>query len=71
MKMIKLLVLLDGTMVKVSKDMEVGTLMNTHKGVDQICGAIYSVSYDIYKKRHNKVLKKLFIDSIYNPQIKF
>ena len=71
MKMIKLLVLLDGTMVKVSKDMEVGTIMNTHKGVDQICGAVYSVSYDIYKKRHNKVLKKLLIDSVYSPQIKF
>ena len=71
MKMIKLLVLLDGTMVKVSKDMEVGTIMNTHKGVDQICGAVCSVSKDIYKKRHNKVLKELLIDSIYSPQIKF
>ena len=69
MKMIKLLVLLDGTMVKVSSDMEVGTIMSTHKGVDHICGAIYSVSKDTYKNRNKKVLKKLFVDSIYSPQI--
>ena len=45
--------------------------MNTHKGIDKICGAVYSVSKDIYKKRHDKVLKELLIDSIYSPQIKF
>lgn len=71
MKMIKLLVLLDGTMVKVSSEMEVGTIMNTHKGIDRICGAVYSVSKGVYKRRNTKSIKKLLVDSIYDPQINF
>lgn len=65
MKMIKLLVLLDGTMVKVSSKMEVGTVMNTHKCVDRICGAVYSVSKGVYKKRNTKSIKKLLVNSIH------
>ena len=30
-----------------------------------------SVSKRVYKKRHNKVIKKLLVDSIFDPQIDF
>lgn len=71
MKMIKLLVLIDGTMTKVSSDFEVGIIMNKHKGLNNICGAIYSVSKSIYKKRNTKAIKKLLVNSIHTPQIDF
>ena len=70
MKMIKLLVLIDGTMVKVSSTMKVGTVSSDVSG-EGIYGAVYAVSKRVYKKRHNKVIKKLLVDSIFDPQINF
>lgn len=70
MKMIKLLVLLDGTMIKVSSTMKVGTVSSDVQG-EGIYGAVYAVSNRVYKKRHNKVIKKLLVDSIFDPQINF
>ena len=70
MKMIKLLVLIDGTMVKVSSSMKVGTVSSDVQG-EGIYGAVYAVSKRVYKKRHNKVIKKLLVDSIFDPQINF
>lgn len=70
MKMIHLLVLLDGTMIKVSSTMKVGTVSSDVSG-EGIYGAVYAVSKRIYKKRHNKVIKKLLVDSIFDPQINF
>ena len=70
MKMIHLLVLLDGTMIKVSSTMKVGTV-SSDVNVEGIYGAVYAVSKRVYKKRHNKVIKKLLVDSIFDPQINF
>lgn len=70
MKMIHLLVLLDGTMVKVSSDLKVGTVSSDVNG-EGIYGAVYAVSKHVYKKRHNKVIKDLLVDSIHYPQINF
>lgn len=70
MKMIHLLVLLDGTMVKVSKDFKVGTVSSDVSG-EGIYGAVYTVSKHVYKKRHTKPIKKLLVNSIFHPQINF
>ncbi len=67
MKMIKLLVLLDGQMLKMSKDSFVGTVYN--ESGNRI-GCIYSVSKDTYKNRNKKSIKKLLVDSIYAPVFK-
>lgn len=66
MKMVKLLVLLDGQMLKVSKDSFVGVIYDE---AGSKIGCIYSVSKDTYKNRHKKSIKKLFVDSIYAPVI--
>lgn len=67
MKMIKLLVLRNGKMVKVPP------YSNTGKVIlgEDVIGAVYSVSKCVYKKRHSKVIKKLLVDSIFDPQINF
>lgn len=41
------------------------------KGIRGVYGAVYAVSNRVYKKRHNKVIKKLLVDSIFDPQINF
>ena len=63
MKMIKLLVLRNGKMVKVPPYSNTGKVM---LGEDVI-GAVYSVSKDIYKNRRNPAIKKLLVDSIDTP----
>lgn len=63
MKMIKLLVLRNGKMVKVPPYSNTGKVM---LGEDVI-GAVYSVSKDIYKNRRNKTIKKLLVNSIHAP----
>ena len=63
MKMIKLLVLRNGKMVKVPPYSNTGKVM---LGEDVI-GAVYSVSKDIYKNRHTPAIKKLLVDSIDTP----
>lgn len=70
MKMIKLLVLLNGNMVKVSSKTKVGTVSSDVQG-EGIYGAVYAVSKSVYKNRHKKAIKKLLIDSVYAPQINF
>lgn len=63
MKMIKLLVLRNGKMVKVPPYSNTGKVM---LGEDVI-GAVYSVSKDIYKNRRTTTIKKLLVDSINSP----
>lgn len=63
MKMIKLLVLRNGKMVKVPPYSNTGKVM---LGEDVI-GAVYSVSKDIYKNRRTTAVKKLLVDSIDTP----
>ena len=67
MNMIKLLVLRNGKMVKLPPYANVGKVM---LGEDVI-GAVYSVSKDIYKNRRTPAIKKLLVDSIFDPQIDF
>lgn len=63
MKMIKLLVLRNGKMVKVPP------YSNTGKVVlgEDVIGAVYSVSKDVYKNRRTTAVKKLLVDSIDTP----
>lgn len=61
MKMIKLLVLRNGKMIKLPPYANTGKVM---LGEDVI-GAVYSVSKDIYKNRRNKTIKKLLVNSIH------
>lgn len=63
MKMIKLLVLRNGKMVKVPPYSNTGKVM---LGEDVI-GAVYSVSKDIYKNRRTAAIKKLLVNSIDAP----
>ena len=63
MKMIKLLVLRNGKMVKVPPYSNTGKVM---LGDDAI-GAVYSVSKDVYKNRRTPAIKKLLVDSINTP----
>lgn len=65
MKMIKLLVLRNGKMVKVPPYSNTGKVM---LGEDVI-GAVYAVSKSVYRNRNNKAIKKLLVDSILNPQL--
>ena len=67
MKMIKLLVLRSGKMVKVPPYTKTGEVLLC----EDVIGTVYSVSKDVYKKRNTKTIKKLLVNSIYNPQIKF
>ena len=67
MKMIKLLVLRNGKMVKIPPYSNTGKVMLG----DDVIGAVYSVSKDVYRKRNTKSIKKLLVDSIYAPQINF
>lgn len=60
MKMIKLLVLRNGKMVKVPPYSNTGEVM---LGED-IIGAVYSVSKAVYKNRRTPAIKKLLVDSI-------
>lgn len=60
MKMIKLLVLRNGKMVKIPPYSKTGKV---YLGEDVI-GAVYSVSKDIYKNRRTPAIKKLLVDSI-------
>lgn len=68
MKMIHLLVLLDGTMVKVSKDFKIGTISSDVNG-QGIYGAVYAVSKSVYRKRNTKAIKKLLVNSVLTPQL--
>ena len=61
--MIKLLVLRNGKMIKLPPYANTGKVM---LGEDVI-GAVYSVSKDIYKNRRNKTIKKLLVNSIHAP----
>ena len=63
MKMIKLLVLRNGKMVKVPPYANTGKVMLG----DDVIGAVYSVSKDIYKNRRTPAIKKLLVDSIDTP----
>ena len=63
MKMIKLLVLRNGKMVKVPPYSNIGKVMLG----EGVIGAVYSVSKDIYKNRRNPAIKKLLVDSIDTP----
>lgn len=65
MKMIKLLVLRNGKMVKIPPYSNTGKVM---LGEDVI-GAVYAVSKSVYRNRNNKAIKKLLVDSILNPQL--
>lgn len=65
MKMIKLLVLRNGKMVKIPPYSNTGKVM---LGED-IIGAVYAVSKSVYRNRNNKAIKKLLVDSILNPQL--
>ena len=67
MKMIKLLVLCNGKMVKIPPYAKTGKVYVD----DDVIGAIYSVSKDVYKNRRTSAIKKLLVDSIYAPQINF
>lgn len=67
MKMIKLLVLRNGKMVKVPPYTKTGKVLLC----EDVIGAVYSVSKDVYRKRNTKSIKKLLVDSIYAPQINF
>ena len=63
MKMIKLLVLRNGKMVKIPPYSNTGKVMLG----DDVIGAVYSVSKDIYKNRRTTAIKKLLVDSIDTP----
>ena len=63
MKMIKLLVLLNGKMVKIPPYSEIGKV---YLG-DKVIGAVYAVSKDIYKNRRVPAIKKLLVDNIHSP----
>ena len=63
MKMIKLLVLRNGKMVKVPPYSNTGKVMLG----DDVIGAVYSVSKDIYKNRRTTAVKKLLVKSIDTP----
>lgn len=65
MKMIKLLVLRNGKMVKIPPYSNTGKVM---LGEDVI-GAVYAVSKSVYRNRNNKAIKKLLVDSILTPQL--
>lgn len=62
-KMIKLLVLRNGKMVKIPPYSNTGKVM---LGEDVI-GVVYSVSKDIYKNRRTTAVKKLLVESIDTP----
>ena len=63
MKMIKLLVLRNGKMVKIPPYAKTGKVY-----VDgDVIGAIYSVSKDVYKNRRTSAIKKLLVNSIHAP----
>lgn len=63
MKMIKLLVLRNGKMAKLPPYSETGKVYLK----DEVIGAVYSVSKDVYKNRRTPRLRKLFVDSIHAP----
>lgn len=63
MKMIKLLVLRNGKMVKVPPYTKTGKVLLC----EDVIGAVYSVSKDIYKNRNTTTIKKLLVDSIDSP----
>ena len=63
MKMVKLMVLRNGKMVKVPPYTKTGKVLLC----EDVIGAVYSVSKDIYKNRRNKTIKKLLVDSINAP----
>lgn len=67
MKMIKLLVLRSGKMVKMHSYATVGKVFD-ERGCT--IGCIYSVTKDIYRQRKKKRMKKLFINSITAPVFK-
>ena len=63
MKMIKLLVLLNGKSIKVDKNAKVGQVTDSSGNT---LGAIYSVSKDVYKNRRTLAIKKILTSSIYD-----
>ena len=63
MKMIKLLVLRNGKMVKLPPYAKVG---NACVNGDLI-GTVYAVSKDVYKNRRTSAIKKLLVDNIDSP----
>lgn len=63
MKMIKLLVLLNGKSIKVDKNTKVGRVTDSSGNT---LGAIYSVSKDVYKNRRTLAIKNLLTSSIYD-----
>ena len=60
MKMIKLLVLLSGK-VKIPSYAKTGKVYVD----DDVIGAVYSVSKDVYKNRRTSSIKKLLVNSIH------
>ncbi len=60
MKMIKLLVLTNGKMVKLSEDASDGLVYDSKQ---EVIGKIYSVTPIVFKERHS--LKEMLVDSIY------
>jgi len=61
MKMIKLLVLRNGKMVKLPPYANVGKIYDEKTNV---IGAVYNVSEHVYSKRKTKIIKKLLVESI-------